>query len=139
MTNFIEEPYQVLPEGRSSLALAASEKDQTELLTMAALGRAFAAQHGKGRRVGFRHRLVLELCQRIEGMPTFETLLYQLELAAARRRIHGEAASPVESVDRIWELVTIHEPAYGRRQMPFGTLRNLLTFARRQFTASPKS
>ena len=63
--------------------------------------------------------------------PTFNNVLYQLELAAIKREQEGEQASCIEKLDRIWQLVTWHHPKRGRLQMPFKTLRNKLTQAKK--------
>jgi hypothetical protein len=65
--------------------------------------------------------------------------LYELELEAARRELAGEKASPIEKVDRIWEVLTYHDPKKGRMQMPFGTLRNQLTQAKKQIINTAKT
>lgn len=114
--------------------------DQDKVLGLARLGMRFKAQH-IGRRPGKLSRLVLD-CARRAGPPyTFARLLDELSLEAARRELNGERASPVERVDRIWELITIHVPRQGRVQVPFGTLRNRLTTAkkiiRKEFTPTP--
>lgn len=82
-----------------------------------------------GRRQGLLYRLV-EDCARKAGPPyCFESLIWELELMAARRTLNGSEASPVEKVDRIWQLLTIHDK--GRKQVAFGTLRNHLTTAKK--------
>ena len=63
--------------------------------------------------------------------PTFSNVLYELELAAIKREQEGEQASAIEKIDRIWGLVTWHHPKRGRLQMPFKTLRNKLTQAKK--------
>lgn len=102
-----------------------------ELYELAELGRKFRAQQSRGRRPGFLRQHVAELVKRARSPMTFEALLQELELEAALRESDGERASPVEKVDRIWGLLTIHVPSKGRRQIPFGTLRNTLTQSRR--------
>lgn len=101
-----------------------------EILTLIRLGEAFRAQHA-GKRPGPLAHLVLD-CARRGGPPyTFARLLDELELAAARRELHGEAASPVEKVDRVWQLLTVHLPKRSRVQVPFGTIKNHLSAARK--------
>lgn len=114
--------------------------DQDELLDLVRMGVYFKANH-IGKRPGALSRLILD-CTRRAGPPyTFARLLDELSLEAARRELHGERASPVEKVDRIWELVTIHLPKQGRVQVPFATVRNHLTTAkkiiRKEFPPSP--
>ena len=97
-----------------------------ELLHLARLGAKFAEQH-RGRRPGFLHR---ELVRVAAGRRlTFDELLCELELDAARRALYG--AGPFEKIDRVWGLVTLHDPRKGRRQVAFGTVRNLLTKIRK--------
>ena len=99
-----------------------------ELLHLAALGARFKAQH-VGRRPGFLFR---ELQSLVAGRRLgFEALLCELELAAARRELHGAHASPFEKVDRIWQVAVYHHPRHGRRQVAFGTVRNLLSKIRK--------
>ena len=111
-----------------------------ELLRLALIGQAFDQR--KGRRPGQLAHLVMD-CAKRGGRPfSFEQLLHELELCAARRDLHGESASPVEKVDRVFELMTFHTKK-GREQKPFGTLRNHLTKAKKiisseQFTLSAK-
>lgn len=102
--------------------------DPAELLHLARIGAAFKAQH-RGRRPGFLFR---ELQSLVSGRRlTFDALLAELELAAARREMYGAYASPFEKVDRIWHLVTLHHPRKGRQQIAFATIRNHLTKIRK--------
>lgn len=103
-------------------------KRRDEALTLIRLGAKFQASQ-IGKRPGLLSRLVLD-CARRAGPPySFAQLLDELEREAARRELHGEAASPIEKVDRIWQLVTIHVKQR-RVQVPFATLRNHLTAAK---------
>jgi hypothetical protein len=104
----------------------------TELLELVKLGLRFKKNQFGGKPRYFSKYLV-SIVKDIQK-PTFKNILYQLELESARRGLHGEKASPVEKVDRIWELVTYHDPKKGRVQMPFGTLRNHLTKAKKKLT-----
>lgn len=108
---------------------ASPERD--ELLRLVAVGAAFRAQQ-RGRRPGFLRRYVAQLAARLPSPPTFAALLDELEFEAARRSLHGEQASPVEKVNRVWELVTIHTPRNDERKVPFKTLRNVLTACRKK-------
>ena len=104
-----------------------------ELLHLAALGARFKAQH-VGRRPGYLHN---ELRALVAGRRLgFEALLHELELAAARRELHGEQASPFEKVDRIWQVAVYHHHRHGRRQVAFGTVRNLLSKIRKNDCAT---
>ncbi len=105
-----------------------------EILGLIRLGATFKAQQC-GKRPGVLSVLVLD-CARQAGPPyTFAKLLDQLELAAARRELHGEVANPVEKIDRIWQLVTVHLPRRGRVQVPFASLRRHLTTAKNNLRA----
>lgn len=109
-----------------------------ELIDLVKLAVKFKEQQ-KGKRPEFLQRYIASI---VSGMPkpTFKELLHELELAAARRELKGERASPIEKVDRVFELVTYHSPRKGRIQTPFGTIRNHLTKARKKkFTASSLS
>jgi hypothetical protein len=115
-----------LPEG--------PERD--ELLELVRIGLTFRAQQ-VGRRPGPLARLVQTCAQRAGTPCTFDQLLEELEREAARRTLQGEKASPVEKVDRIWQQAIIHLPKRGRAHIPFGTLRNHLTKARKIFSPRP--
>jgi len=99
-----------------------------ELLGLVRIGIRFKTQQ-VGRRPGTLSLLILD-CARTIGRPTFAKLLKELELHAARRNLHGESASCVEKVDRVWQLVTVHTKQ-GREQIPFATVRNHLTIAKK--------
>ena len=106
---------------------AGPERD--EILGLIRLGAHFKAQQ-VGKRPGLLARLVLD-CARRAGPPySFAQLLDELALEAARRALHGEQASPVEKVDRVWQLATIHLPKHGGVPVPFKTLQNHLTTAK---------
>lgn len=107
--------------------------ERDELLELVRIGMRFRNQH-IGRRPGPLAQLV-QACARRAGQPySFEQLLEELERDAARRALYGETASPVEKVDRVWQLATIHLAKRGRVQVPFGTLRNHLTTAKKIFS-----
>lgn len=117
-------------------------KRTDELMRTLRLGVKFGEQH-KGKRPEALSKLVLDCARRTPPPHTFDDLLDQLALEAARRNLYGEKASPVEKVDRIWELVTIHKKGRNRIQLTFGTIRNHLTAARKiiraeQIPTSPK-
>ena len=100
-----------------------------EIIGLIRMGIVFRKQQ-VGKRPGTLANLVLA-CARRAGQPyTFEKLLDELEGEAARRNLYGEAASLVEQVNRVWQLATVHAKA-GREQIPFGTLRNHLTRAKK--------
>lgn len=103
--------------------------EQDELLGLLRMGILFKKQQ-QGKRPGILSRLVLTCAKRVGPSCSFASLLDELSLEAARRDLHGVQASPVEKVDRIWDLITIHTKR-GREQIPFGTVRNHLTDARK--------
>ena len=109
-----------------------------ELIDLASVAIPFKQQQKKGKRPEYLQRYISGI---VSGMPepTFKELLHQLGLAAARRELKGEKASPIEKVDRVFELVTYHSPRKGRIQTPFGTIWNHLTKAKKnKFTVLGK-
>ncbi len=108
-----------------------------ELLDLVKLGIKFK-RNQSGKKPEYFSEYLASIVKRIEK-PTFKNLLCELELEAARRELHGEKASPIEKVDRIWEVLTYHHPKKGRMQMPFGTLRNQLTQAKKQIMNTAKT
>jgi len=108
---------------------AGPERD--ELIETVRIGIIFKQQRHAGKRPGPLARLVLDCAKRAGPPYAFAQLLDQLELEAARRELHGEKASPIEKIDRIWLLATVHLPKRGRVQVPFKTLQNHLTAARK--------
>lgn len=123
------------PGGESAavrLAAMLPPGDERErILELVRLGEKFAAQQ-RGRRPGFLRTYVAQVAARLAPPPTFEALLDELATEAARRELHGEQASPVEKVNRIWEVATIHMPRRGPQEVTFKTLRNLLTPCRKK-------
>lgn len=105
--------------------------DETaEIMTLIRLGQRFQENH-VGKRPGPLAHLILD-CARRAGPPySFAKLLDELELSAARRELHGVAESPVEKVDRVWQLMTVHLPKRGRVQVPFRTIQNHLTASKK--------
>lgn len=94
------------------------------------LGQSFRSQQ-VGKRPGTLSMLVLD-CARRTGPPySFDQLLDEIELEAARRNLYGEKASPIEKIDRVWMLVTAHTKQ-GRVQKTFATLRWHLTNAKKK-------
>jgi len=100
--------------------------ERDELLGLVRLGLKFKAQQHQGRRPGFLHRYITALVQAAPGRMSFEGLLKELAFQARRRELLGESASPIEKIDREWELVTWHCPRRGRKQTTFKRLQNLL-------------
>ena len=104
--------------------------EREELLTLVRLGLSFKKQHKVGKRPGPLKAYLLKVTARIETPLTFDRLLDELELEAVRRDMYGTLASPVEKVDRIFELVTYHHPRAGRQQLTFKTIRNKLSWCK---------
>ena len=107
-----------------------------ELLALVRIGIKFGPQQRIGKRPGCLAQLVLDCARRAGPTYSFAQLLDQLELEAARRELHGEQASPVEKVDRVWQLATAHLPKRGRVQVPFKTLQNHLTDSKKKLRAA---
>lgn len=101
-----------------------------ELIDLAKATIKFTEQQKKGKRPEAFSRFLIDIVKDMPS-PTFANVLYELELAAIRREKEGEKASIVERLDRIWQLVTWHHPKRGRLQMPFSTLRNKLSRAKK--------
>lgn len=110
--------------------LPADCQERDELLGLVRIGVAFKTQH-HGRRPGFLHQYISSIVERMEAPVTFEKMLEELELEAARRNLHGEEGKPVEIVNRVWALVVYHHPTKGRQQVTFKTLKNILTFCKK--------
>jgi hypothetical protein len=106
--------------------------EREELLTLVKLGLSFQKQQIIGKKPGFLKDYLLKLIPTIEGPVTFDRLLYELGLEAARRDMYGEKASPIEKVDRVWELVTYHHPRTGRQQLTFKSIRNKLSWCKKE-------
>ena len=106
-----------------------------EILELVRIGTKFRQQQHAGRRPGYLHRYIASLVERLDkSSVTFECLLEELEMEAARRNLGADdaALTPVEIVNRVWELMTYHHPKRGRLQVAFGTLRNHFTAAKKQ-------
>lgn len=104
--------------------------EREELLTLVRLGLSFQKQQRIGKKAGFLKDYLLKLLSTIEGPVTFDRLLQELELEAARRDMYGEEESPIEKVDRIWGLITYHHPRTGRQQLSFKSIRNKLSWCK---------
>ncbi|MCK9202438.1 MAG: hypothetical protein M0P42_15010 [Gallionella sp.] len=108
--------------------------ERDEILGLVRLAVEFKKQHC-GRRPGYLTRELLQIVRRIGEPVTFERMLEGIEGAAVRRALDGEAASPFEKVNRVWELVTYHEPRKGAVQVTFATLQNKLTACKKKLRA----
>ncbi len=124
----VEMARRLLPPGR----------ELDELVTVIRLGLKFRAQQ-RGRRPGYLHEYIQAVVARLAVPCTFASLIDELERDAARRALYGVKVSPVESVNRPWELVTIHEPRRGARKVPFKTIRNALTKCKKNSPPFPGS
>jgi hypothetical protein len=111
--------------------------ERDELLGLVRIGIKFAAQQHAGRRPGFLHRYVAGVVASMTAPVTFERLIVELELAAARRNGGGE--TPIEQCSRSFELLTYHDPGRGRLQVSFGRLRNIFTESKRENSRPPLS
>jgi len=106
------------------------ERDEAlGLLRMAAPFR----EQQSGKKPEFLARYVERLVDQMDEPRTFARLLAELEFQAVRRATLGANASPVEKVDRGFELLTYWDPKRGRRQTGFGNLKKKLTGAKRRF------
>lgn len=105
--------------------------ERDEVLGLIRIGVKFAAQM-TGSKPGFMHRYLLGLADGMGGDLSFERLLLELKVEARKRELLGADTSPVERVDETFELLTWHDPRRGRRQMPFGSLRNAWTGVRKK-------
>lgn len=104
-----------------------------ELLGLVRIGVAFKAQRHVGKRPGALANLILD-CARRAGPPyRFESVLVELAFAAQRRALLGDRSSIVLDVDKRDEVVTISE-SRGSREVPFKTLQNHLTTAKKKTT-----
>ncbi len=95
--------------------------DNQETEKLIALAMKFKAQQ-KGKRPEFIQRYVNQKVSQMKD-PSFSELLYQLELDAIKRDREGERASPIEKIDRVWEVLTYHDKKR-RIQICFSTLKN---------------
>lgn len=100
-------------------------KRTEEILGMIRMGLPFMENHC-GRRPGYLHNYLLVLSRKIKSL-TFDALLQELAFEARRRELLGEHVSPIEKIDREFELLTYHDPKHGRVQLTFDTLRGKLT------------
>jgi len=107
---------------------ASPERD--EVLSVVRLGLSFQQQQRIGKRPGFLKGYLLKLLPTIEAPVTFDRLLAELELEAARREMYGTEASPIEKVDRVWQIVTYHHPKTGRQQLTFKSIMNKLSWCK---------
>ena len=103
-----------------------------EMVCLIRIGLRFKSQQA-GRRPGALTRYLVNLVRGIGPSCSFEQLLDCLESEAELRNIDACAADAlcVEKVNRVWEIVIFHDPRKGADEVPFGTLRNRLTAAKK--------
>lgn len=103
-----------------------------EMVCLIRIGLRFKSQQS-GRRPGALTRYLVDLVRGIGPGCSFEQLLDCLESEAGLHNIDACAAETisVENVNRIWEVVIFHDPRKGADEVPFGTLRNRLTAAKK--------
>lgn len=106
------------------------ERDQ--VLDLIRFAITFKAQHA-GRRPGFLAKEIARIVEKIGEPITFERVLEEIESAAVRRDRGDEGA--FEQVNRVWSLVTYHDPRRGRVQVTFATIRNKLTACKKNLQA----
>ena len=109
--------------------------ERDELLGLVRIGIKFAQQQHAGRRPGFLHHYLVGLVGRMGEPATFERLLAELQVDAARRNRHGE--SPIEHCSRSMEVLIYHDPKRGRLEIGFPSLRNALTKSKREISSHP--
>ena len=81
-----------------------------------------------------------EIVERMKPPRTFKLFLEELDLESRRRAAGAALVAPVEEVSRAMEVVKFHHPKAGRKEIPFGTLRNIFTIAKKDVvTRSPKA
>lgn len=97
--------------------------EREQLMELVTIGAAFRDQQ-RGRRPGFLRRYVEATVSTLTER-TFDALLVELELQAMRRNVLGAKSSPIERVDRAFEIVTWHDPRHGERQTSFKRFRNI--------------
>lgn len=112
--------------GAAAEHLPADGPERDEILGLVRVALRFCDEQA-GRRPGFMRRYLIDLARKIEPPMTFERLLLQLAFEAQRRAFLGVAESPIEKIDREFEMVTYHDQKHGRLQVTFKTLRNHLT------------
>lgn len=105
-------------------------EQREQVLTLIRQGVKFKTQQ-TGRKPGTLSKLVTDAVINAGGHCSFAGLIDELERCAARRALRGPIESPVEKVDRIFEVLTYHDSKKGRSQAAFATLRNHLTKAKK--------
>lgn len=105
------------------------DDERAALLELLRIGSAFKAQH-RGRKPGYLRRYIDRLVDELEA-PSFEGLLQELEYRAVMRSLQGEQSSPIEKVDRSFEVITWHDPHHGCRQTTFKRIANIAQLRRK--------
>ena len=102
-----------------------------ELLMLIRLGIPFARQQQIGKCHGFLHNYLVEIVPKLDK-PTFKNLLDELRLATKRREGDDGRHEPIERVSSSMGCVIYHHPRLGEQEIPFSTLRNRLTAAKKE-------
>lgn len=110
-------------------------EERDTMLGLIRLGITMRLQQG-GKRPEYLRRYITELVATMPKKATFNDLLDELSLCAARRDLYGVLASPIEKVDRVWEVLTYWHPKRGRIQVQFESLENTLTKAKSSLAVS---
>lgn len=101
-----------------------------EIIELAALGAKFRSQQRTGKKPGALFWLVHSCAKRAGHPYTFERLLVELAYSARCREILGKHTEVLD-VDRSSEVVAVELPRRGIVDVPFATLRNHLTKAKK--------
>ena len=102
-----------------------------QIMVLIRLGAKFAPNHHAGGHPGFLRQYITGIVATMEPPITFERLLGELEIQAARRNLAGtgDDLPPVESVNRAREEITYHAKKK-ERTARFSYLRNIFTRAK---------
>ena len=103
-----------------------------ELLGLIRIGIKFYQNHHAGGHPGFLRRYITGIVTSMAPPMTFERLLVELEIQAARRNLAGtgDDLPPVESVNRAREEIVYYEKKK-ERIAQFSYLRNIFTQAKK--------
>lgn len=103
-----------------------------ECMVLIRLGATFGRNHHAGGHPGFLRQYITTIVADLEPPITFERLLAELEIQAARRNLAGtgEDLPPVESVNRAREEITYYAKKK-ERIAQFSYMRNIFTQAKK--------
>lgn len=105
-----------------------------EILGLVRFAITFKAQH-VGRRPGPLTREVMQLVRRPGALLTFDWLIEELEGAATRRSLYGDAESCITKINRVREVLDYYDPPAGLIQVTFKRVRNILTDCKKNLRA----